>query len=352
MIARSTIHEVARRSGVSTATVSRAVRDGSGMSTATRDRVLAAATELGWVPSGSARGLATRRAGIIGLLFPDLGASGDAEEESPLYVDEVIRGAERAATAVGDAVLIAATRGTSGRELAYSVASKVDALVVLARSLPERDIATLARSVPIVVLANRSIRTRCDSVGADNRGGMRDLVTHLVREHHHTDLVFVGGPPRSPDSMERFAGFREALLTAGLDAPDAPDADGSFTVTGGARAVREILSTRRPPQAVACGNDEMTIGALSVLRAAKLRVPGEVAVTGFDDIASSRHLRPALTTVRQPMRDLGEQAVRLLLERVADPAAPRRSVVLPTRTVIRHSCGCRRRSSPRSRSRQ
>src|SRR5438067_6505710 len=106
---RSTIYEVARRSEVSTATVSRVMRNGSGFSAATRDRVLQAAAELGWVPSGSARGLANRRAGIIGVLFPDLGA--DVDSEAPLYVDQVIRGAERAATAAGDAVLIAATRG-------------------------------------------------------------------------------------------------------------------------------------------------------------------------------------------------------------------------------------------------
>ena len=111
MVERSTIYEVARRSGVSTATVSRVMDNGTGFSAATRDRVLAVADELGWVPSGSARGLAKRRTGIVGLLFPDFSDIGEAEEESPLYVDQVIRGAERAAASAGDAVLIAATRG-------------------------------------------------------------------------------------------------------------------------------------------------------------------------------------------------------------------------------------------------
>jgi len=134
---RSTIYEVAKRSGVSTATVSRVMAEGKGFSPATRERVQAMAAELGWVPSGPARGLASRRAGVVGLLFPDLGQSGAAEEESPLYVDQVIRGAERAATSVGDAVLIAATRGASGRQLAFSVAGKADGLVVMARSLSD-----------------------------------------------------------------------------------------------------------------------------------------------------------------------------------------------------------------------
>jgi LacI family transcriptional regulator len=344
MSARSTIYEVARRSGVSTATVSRVMHNSGGFSAETRERVLSAANDLGWVPSGPARGLASRRAGIVGVLFPDLGGSGDAEEESPLYVDEVIRGAERAATAAGDAVLVAATRRASGRELAYSVAGKVDGLVIMARSLAERDIQEISRSVPIVVFANRTTHRSLDSVGADNRGGIRQIVGHLVTTHGHTDVTFVGGPSRSPDSVERFAGFRDAMRTVGLPVGRAPDAEGDFTQAGGARAIRSLLADRRPPHAIVCGNDEMAIGALSVLRAAKVRVPGDVAVTGFDDISLARHVRPALTTVHQPMRDLGEQAVRLLLDRVNNPAGPRRSVVLPTGLVVRGSCGCRRRA--------
>lgn len=347
MADRSTIYEVAQRSGVSTATVSRVMADGKGFSPATRDRVLAIAAELGWVPSGPARGLASRRAGIVGLLFPDLGGSGEeAEEESALYVDQVIRGAERASTAVGDAVLIAATRSESGRQLAFSVAGKVDGLVVMARSLPDDDVAAIARSVPVVMLANSSARSGLDFVGADNRGGAREVTAHLIDAHGYSDLAFLGGPPESPDSQERFAGFCEALRQAGLPVPDRPAAVGNFTETGGQDAVRQMTARGRPPRAIVCGNDEMAIGALIALRAARLRVPADVALTGFDDIAASRHLRPGLSTVHQPMRDLGERSVRLLLDRIANPAAPASSVILPTRVVIRGSCGCRTQDAP------
>ncbi len=338
MADRSTIYQVAQRSGVSTATVSRVMRDGNGFSTATRDRVLEAAADLGWLPSGNARGLAERRAGIVGLLFPDLDQSGEAEQESPLYVDEVIRGAERAATAVGDAVLIAATHTTSGRQLAFSVAGKVDGLVVMAGSLSNQDIAAISRSLPVVILG--SARHKLDVIAADNRGGARQITTHLIEEHGFTDIAFVGGPPRSPDSMERFAGFRDALKAAGLPVPDAPDASGGFTEAGGARAMRELLARK----AIVFGNDEMAIGALATLRKAKLRVPADIALTGFDDIGAARHVRPPLTTVRQPMRELGERSVRMLLDRLAQPDQPRRSVVLPTEVVLRRSCGCRGRT--------
>jgi LacI family transcriptional regulator len=343
---RSTIYEVAKRSGVSTATVSRVMVDGKGFSEATRERVLAAAAELGWVPSGSARGLASRRAGIVGLLFPDLGQSGAAEEESPLYVDQVIRGAERAATAAGDAVLIAATRSESGRQLAFSVAGKVDGLVVMARSLSDDDTAAISRSVPVVILANSRVGGGLDVVGADNRGGSRQITWHLLAVHGHTDLAFIGGPAQSPDAEERFAGFRDALREAGLAAPRAPAAVGEFTETGGRQAVQALLADGRRPGAIVCGNDEMAIGALAALRSAGLRVPADVAVTGFDDIAATRHVRPALSTVRQPMRELGERSVQTLLRRIADPSAPQASVVLPTQAVIRGSCGCRRQSRP------
>lgn len=340
MADRSTIYQVAQRSGVSTATVSRVMRDGAGFSAATRDKVLAAAAELGWVPSGSARGLASRRAGIVGLLFPDLDRSGEAEQESPLYVDEVIRGAERAATAVGDAVLIAATHTSSGRQLAFSVAGKVDGLVVMARSLSNQDIVTLSRSLPVVVLANNAHR-RLDLVGADNRGGAREITRHLIDVHGYRDIAFVGGPSRSPDSLARFAGFRDALAGAGLPVPDSPAASGGFTEAGGERAMRDLLADGRRPRAVVFGNDEMAIGALTALRAARVRVPGEIAVTGFDDIAVARHVRPPLTTVAQPMRELGERSVRMLLDRLGNPDAPRRSLILPTELVPRRSCGCR-----------
>jgi LacI family transcriptional regulator len=339
---RSTIYEVARQVGVSTATVSRVMHSASGYSPATRDRVLAAAAELGWVPSGPARSLARRQAGIVGVLFPDLSPTGDAEEESPLYVDQIIRGAERAASAAGHALLIAATRGTAGRDLVRSVAGKVDGLVVVARSLPDREVTDISQPLPVVLISDRAgRRANVDSVGADNRGGMRALVRHLIDVHGYRDLAFIGGPRLSPDSIERFAGFRDALRDAGLPVPRRMHAIGGFTEGGGARAVRALLADRRPPEALVCGNDEMAVGALSVLAKMRLRVPADVAVTGFDNLAVTAHLRPRLTTVAQPMREIGAEAVRTVLARSNDPEGQRRATVLPTELVLRRSCGCR-----------
>ncbi len=179
-----------------------------------------------------------------------------------------------------------------------------------------------------------------DFVGADNRSGSREITTHLIQVHGYTDLAFLAGPPDSPDSGERFEGFCDALRQAGLPVPVEPAAASGFTEAGGRQAVAALLADGRAPRAIVCGNDEMAIGALIALRAGRLRVPADVAVSGFDDIAAAHHVRPALTTVRQPMREMGERAVRMLLARIADPGAPRQALVLPTRAVIRRSCGC------------
>ena len=144
---------------------------GKGLSLATRDG--SRPRRPSWAGCRAGRPAAWPRGGpgSVGLLFPDLGLSGDTEEESPLYVDQVIRGAERAATSAGDAVLIAATRTASGRELAFSVAGKTDGLVVMARSLSEPDIAILARSVPVVMLANHYLQDGPTSSGPTTAAG-------------------------------------------------------------------------------------------------------------------------------------------------------------------------------------
>jgi LacI family transcriptional regulator len=312
-----------------------------GVSDATRERIRDAVRELGYVPSGAARGLASKRLGVIGLIFPDLDdPSADSGHETLLYSDEVIRGAERAARRRGHAILIAATHHASTRELAFSIAGRVDALVVMARSVREQDVRVLAERVPTVLLAGGRRLNRTDYVGVDNIGGSRTATEHLL-EHGYRDISFIAGPRNSPDGRARFAGFRAALAAAGSTAPEQPEVHGDFTERGGAAAMEELLRLRRrPPRAVVVGNDQMAVGASALLAGVGIAVPDEVALTGFDDIQIARHVSPALTTVRQPMRTLGEECVRLLLRRLDDPAASPQSIQLETRLIVRESCGC------------
>jgi LacI family transcriptional regulator len=336
----TTIYQVAQRAGVSIATVSRALAKPSELRPQTRERVLRAVAELGYVPSGAAHGLATRRTGVLGLVRPDIhDPEVERGHETLLYSDEVLRGMERAARAAGYAVLLTATDpGEQGFDV--KLAGKTDGMVVLARTVQPAVLDRLARRVPIVLAAGPREPEQLDHVSVANAAGAGEVTNHLIGTHGATDIAFVGGPADSPDAADRFAGFQAALAAAGVPVPARVHARGDFTEAGGHAATRALLDAGRRPRAVVCANDQMAVGALTALAAAGLRVPADVLVTGFDDIQLARHVRPPLTTVHQPMRQLGATAVELLLRRLRDPAAAPATELLPTRLVARSSCGC------------
>lgn len=332
-----TIYEVARHAGVSTATVSRALTDASKLRAVTRERVLAAARELGYVPSGSARGLAARRTNVLGLCFPELS---DAEAESTgemLYSDEVIRGMERAARKSGYAILIAASHGDEVADLLLTMAGRTDGLAVLASSVPASLLQQISRWIPVVLLAGPPEPDYLDHVAVANVQGAQGLTDHLILHHELTDVVFLGGPAASPDSAERLSGYQMSLRSAGLRSPR--HLSGDFTEAGGRHAARRLISEGLP-QALVCANDQMAVGAMSAFQAAGASVPRDVAVVGFDDIALGRHVVPQLTTVRQPMGRLGQIAVELLQQRLADRERSAQSIRLPVQITVRQSCGC------------
>jgi len=363
---KPSVYEVARHAGVSTATVSRVLAGHERVLPATRDKVLSAVAELGYVPSGAARDLAARRTGVLGLCFPDLGSSdlGSSDLGSPdldqdegdaaYWYDEVIRGMERAARRSGYAVLIAASRHRDDSGLVLSIAGRCDGLVVLARTAPLAMIEHVATRIPVVLLAagqgpaddgraddggtagggrpDRAI----DSLSVANETGAYQVTSHLTDVHGYRDVCFIAGPPDSPDSARRLDGFRRA--TASVD--QIVVHYGDFTIAGGRRAAERIIAAGRVPRALVCANDQTAIGVMAALEQAGLSVPGDVAVTGFDGIQLGRHLRPGLTTVVQPMAALGDTAVAMLSERIGGAELPPRAVELPVRLELRGSCGC------------
>ncbi|NEA39606.1 LacI family transcriptional regulator [Streptomyces sp. SID11385] len=344
-----TVYDVAERSGVSIATVSRVYRSPDSVRPATREKVLAAARALGYVPSGSARGLASRTTGIIGLCFPDMAdpdadsETGDDEEAGTLYSDQIIRGMERAARRHGYALLIAASLVGGPESLVAKVAGRVDGFAVLARTVPTEDLEVISRRVPVVMLAGPREIDHMDHIEVANRDGEYQLTRHLLADHGLRRLVFVGSADESPDVGARFEGYRDALREAGLPVPEAPDLRAPLmTRAEGSRATRALLDRPGPrPEALVFANDQMAVGALHTLEEAGVRVPEDIAVTGFDGIPLSRVVRPPLTTVRQPMRRMGEEAAELLIQRVTEPerTAPV-SRVLPVEVTRRRSCGC------------
>ncbi len=344
------MYDVAEQAGVSIATVSRVYRNPDSVRPGTRDRVLQAARGLGYVPSGNARGLASRSTGVLGLCFPDYAdpdaeASAESDEtdaaEMMLYSDEIIRGMERAARRHGYALLIAASLAGGPESLVAKVAGRVDGFAVLARTVPTEDLEVISRRLPVVMLAGPREIDHLDHIEVDNAAGQRELTRHLIADHGYRRLAFVGGEPDSPDAEARFRGYQAACRESGLPVPDQPDLRAEMTQAEGRRTAAALLARGgEPPEAVLFANDQMAVGALQALERRGVRVPGDIAVTGFDGIPLSRLVRPALTTVRQPTRHLGEQAVELLVRRLADREREPVSLMLPVTVTRRASCGC------------
>jgi len=335
------VYDVARVAGVSTATVSRVVRGSPLVHADTRDRVLAVIEALGYVPDASAQGLSMRRKDIIGLAGLERG-DGEIgiERSSLLFADQIVHAAEAVLRGTGYSLLL--TFGPAGEQLERRVralSGKVDGLLVAEEVMAPEDLRTLARRLPVVVIAGRRGETGLDVVLADNLTGMTGLVAHLTGQHGYRRLCFVSGPKDAPDAMERLAAFEAAVLASKHSVVEQV-LHGDFSEGSGAAAARALLGRRAMPEAVVCANDQMAIGVLRELGRAGLRIPGDVALTGFDDVYPSRLTAPPLTTVSQPFRDLGTLAARRLLDRIADRSLTPRTELLPAIAVIRASCGC------------
>jgi LacI family transcriptional regulator len=346
MARTATLYDVARAAGVSTATVSRVVHGSDPVRPATQRRVLAAIEELGYVPDGSAQSLAQRRKEVIGLLaIISRDPETDVEREGSLFIEEVLRGLESAVSDVGWSVLISFLRDSdpaSAYQRMLRMSAKVDGLVIAEDIVGRKQLTRLAARVPIALIASDARGVHADSVGVDNRSGTEAIVRHVVETHGRTRLFYIAGPAEALDALERRAAFEDAV-TRHQGVTVTGSFAGHFGTASGQLAVRQLLAgpRRDMPDAIVCANDQTAIGAMRDLQAAGIRVPADIAVVGFDDMRISALLSPPLTTVRQPMRELGERASSLLLERVADPALPPRAERLPTELIIRESCGCR-----------
>ncbi|CAN5746566.1 LacI family DNA-binding transcriptional regulator [soil metagenome] len=326
---RPSVYDVADRAGVSIATVSRVLRQNAPVADDTRQRVLAAAEELKWRPSRLARAFVEQSHGAVGIVFPDLGGP---------YYSRVIAGFEEAAAERGSAVLILATHGRdNASELVTDLADRVDGLVVMGRTVTDDVIGSLAGSDrPVVLLARPSVGD-VTAVRSANAARADQLAQHVLA-HGCRRVVFVGDPGRSPDVGERWRGVRRALRRAGIDATEALVACEGFDVEHGHKAGVELFGRVDGVDAVMCANDELAAGVLRAATADGRRVPDNVAVTGWDDTSMAARTHPPLTTVRQPMHELGTRAAELLFDRI--DGRPTASIVLRTSVIVRESCGC------------
>jgi LacI family transcriptional regulator len=341
-----TIYDVAERAGVSIATVSRALNGHDYMRPATRELVLQAVRDLRFVPNGAARGLSSGSKKVLGLLFVRLPPPNDlleVEQESLLFTDSVIRGAELSAHNQGYSLLLGGVDDDGrDRTAINALISKCDGLIMLDRTVPERRVSAVAKRIPTVLLAGSGRSRSAVTVRVDNSGAMHQMAEHLCLVHGLKRWAFLSGFANSPDSVTRFEGFAAGAAEFGAQIEDDAVWTSDYTSVGAVNVIRKRMAGGKAlPQAIACANDQAAIGAVYGLQQAGIRVPEDIAVTGFDDISVSRHVSPPLTTVRQPSQQLGSAAVDALLNLVDGKGDDPTDVVLPTRVVIRASCGCR-----------
>jgi LacI family transcriptional regulator, galactose operon repressor len=343
-----TIYDVARVAGVSIASVSRVLNGRRNPLPDTKERVLRAVAELGFIPDGAARALSARLKEVVAVVIrrPTRAASGpdvfEDEETSLQFPDLINRGIEMAAQRRDFNLLVSsvdvAVHDDSRR--IFALARKSDGLILHDRVLDSVQLERLSRQAPVVTLAGVPTATTVN-VGSDNVAGMRELARHLARDHGYRTFAYLGGHVDSPDNLARHAAFAEQVSADGGKFLNGPAWQGNYTADGGARVVESLLAGGGPlPEVIACANDQAALGVVYALIRHGIEVPGEIAVTGFDDIPVARHVRPQLTTVRQPIQDLGATAFETLYSMITDAVQPRRDIILPTRLVRRESCGC------------
>lgn len=293
-----TIRDVAARAELSVASVSRVFNGHSNVNPQARDRVLAAAEALGYVPHAGARSLSMARTHAIGVVLPDLHGE---------FFSEIVRGMDRAASRCGYHLLLSNMHADAEQAaLAMrSMRGRVDGMIVMAPQFaPEATDAMLPVGIPAVLIASPRSDAR-QAVTIDNRAGIEAVVRHLI-EGGRRAPVHIAGPEGNIDARERRDGFVEAL------ARHAPDVvprivPGSFFEEAGEAAVRELLARGEAFDAIVAANDMVALGALHALRDHGIDVPGRVAVTGFDDIPLARYL--SLTTMQVRIDEIGERAL-------------------------------------------
>jgi LacI family repressor for deo operon, udp, cdd, tsx, nupC, and nupG len=327
------IYEVAKRAGVSTATVSRVLSRPQVVAPETRRRVLQAVKVMAYAPNSAAKNLRTLRSGKLLVTVPDI---------SNPFFSLILQGIEDAAQREGQAVLFGDTQHDDKREERYAMMlqrKEADGLIFLGHRLPKiaADMVRAAAPAcaPVVNGCEYNPRLRIPSVHIDNAAAASEAMDHLYALGHRR-IGIVTGPLVSPLSRDRLHGATSRARAERAE-HEFVVMHGDFSIESGAIAAERLLERAERPTAVFCFNDEMAMGVLQVARRRSLRVPQDLSLVGFDDIRFSRHLEPPLTTIAQPMREIGEGTVRLLLDILNGKTAVPISVTLPHSLIIRGS---------------
>lgn len=326
-----TIFEVAKHAGVSYGTVSRVINDSKHVKPETRERVQAAMLELGYVANRQARGLAGGSSQTVGVLVPDLGTG---------YIGEIMRGIDAELSLANYDLMLYTTHRTTTKEashIASLVRGMADGLLLVLPRNPTDYIGLLTeRNFPFVLIDHQGTGKSCPAVGATNWQGAYNATEYLLKLGHER-IGFITGSMDLGGAVDRLDGYKAALHTSHIRFDASLVYEGTFFQPDGFAGANALLDLPVPPSAIFSSNDVMAMGAMDAVRSRGLRIPEDISILGFDDIPQAALVHPALTTVRQPLEQMGRVATLMLLDMLKDRENVSSRIELPTELVIRES---------------
>lgn len=327
-----TIFDVAEKAGVSHSTVSRVLNNKTNVNAETRERVLRAMEQLGYVGNMHARSLAGGSSRVIGLLVDHLNTG---------YMGELIRGIDGALEAHAYNLMLYTTHRQKTRETAYVTKMTqgfADGLILIVPRNEKAYLETLQqRKFPHVLIDYQGYNRHVPSIITTNRKGGYDATAYLI-ETGHRRIGFITGEMAYGCAPERLAGYRAALEDHNIAFDAELVSEGNFLQPQGYQCAHQLLCLPHPPTALFVSNDVMAFGAMEAARELGFRIPADLSIIGFDDIPQAAHMHPPLSTVRQPLEEMGRSAIDLLFKYIANPLAEIERVELSTRLVLRESC--------------
>ena len=328
-----TIHDVAAEAGVSFGTVSRVINNDVHVKKETREKVWGVVKRLNYVANRQARSLAGGKTNSIGVLVPDLGTG---------YIGEIVRGIDAELSLADMDLIVYTTHRTPTKEANYvtNLASgMVDGLLLVLPREPQDLIATMQEfRFPFVLIDHQGTDEDCPAVGAANWSGGYSATEYLIQLGHQR-IGHITGSMDLGCAVDRLAGYRSALKTYHLDESPELVYEGDFAQPDGYEGALALMDLPNPPTAIFAANDVMAMGVMDAVRTRGMRVPQDISIVGFDNIPQASLIRPALTTIHQPLEKMGRVATQILLNMLEDPENQKTRIELPTQLVIRDSCG-------------
>ncbi|MDP9316009.1 MAG: LacI family transcriptional regulator [Chloroflexota bacterium] len=329
-----TMKDVAERAGVAVITVSRVINGNSFVHEETKAKVRAAISELNYIPNSAARSLRSRQTATLALVVPDI--------TNPFWTT-LARGVEDAAGMSGFTVFLSNTDEDPEKEARYLtmlMERRVDGLLIGPTPGSQRLLQHIARQNVRFVVVDRQVEgIQADVVRADTRGGAAALTQHLLLTGKRR-IAYIGGPLATSTGRDRYAGYRGALLSMNVDVDPRLVKCGEFRAESGEQLTAELLASGVQADAILAGNNQIALGVLRALAAARITIPADIAVASIDDIVGLNSFGPFLTAVIQPAYEIGRLGTRVLLDKINGRSEQVEELILPTQLVIGASCGC------------